>query len=109
MTVFFPAINSSTEAKQLKQEVTALRRLGDVRLDHIVIETQLLSDNVTLQIAYSDGVVEFRDRTTLQNLPLDELPDKATGLPQLGFKFGTVEPCKLKIQRSMHTRVAHLW
>lgn len=63
---------------------------------------------MTLQIAYSDGSVEYRDRSTLQNLPLDELPDKATSLPQLGFRFGIAEPCKLSQHGHSMQIVAHV-
>jgi len=92
--------------------VIALRRLEDVRLDRIVVQIQLASDNITLVIAYSDGSVEFRDRTTLQNLPMDDMPNKATSLPQIGFRFGTAEPCEFhntsSYNDSSHTVGLHM-
>lgn len=60
-----------------------------------------------MAIAYSDGVAEFRDRTTLQTLPLDDMPDKVTGLCQIGFRFGVDEPCKLHLTQLIRMRVSH--
>ncbi|MCJ1251659.1 mediator complex subunit [Trapelia coarctata] len=100
-SAFMSLTSKKASSPSTLKEETALRRLEDVRLDRIVVQIQLLSDNITLSIAYSDGSVEFRDRTTLQNLPLDDMPNKATSLPQIGFRFGIVEPC-LHMALSQH-------
>ena len=74
--------------------MTILRRTEDVRLDRVVVQIQPIHLNTILIIAYADGVVDFRDRTSLQNIPLNERPDRVTSLFNIGFGFLDVQPCQ---------------
>ena len=38
-------------------------------------------------MTYSDGVIEFRDRSTMEVLPRDETMDQVSSLGQVGFEF----------------------
>ena len=43
---------------------------------------------------FSDGAVEFRDRTTMELLSPDVNDDQISSLHQIGFNFLGVRPCK---------------
>ena len=77
--------------------MTVLRRMEDVRVDRVAVQIQLLNLNTILVFAYADGVVEFRDRASLQNISLNEGPDKVTSLFHIGFGFPDVQSCQLWI------------
>ena len=68
--------------------------MEDVRLDRVAVQIQSLNLNTILVLAYADGAVEFRDRTSLQNISLNEGPDKVTSLFHIGFGFPDVQPCQ---------------
>jgi hypothetical protein len=72
-----------------------LARLDDIRLEGIVIQIQLASDNLRVAIGYSDGRWDIRDRTKLTKLPTNEHPDKVYDLSEEGFGFRGGEPCTL--------------
>lgn len=55
---------------------------------------QQLSSGMILGTVYSDGTIEFRDRTHMEVITYDGNLDKVTSLPQIGFGFQQGGPCK---------------
>ena len=72
-----------------------LRRLRDVRIEKVLINIQQLNLSTVIATAYSDGCVDFRDRTTLEILPSDDKTRQVSSLGQIGFTMSGAEPCKL--------------
>ena len=52
-----------------------------------------LSLGTVLSLAYSDGSIEFRNRS-LEPIAFDDGLDTVSGLAQTGFSFQDQEPCK---------------
>lgn len=75
------------------QEVTALVRLQDIRVENVAIDVQQINLNTTVAVVYSDGSVDLRDRVTMQHLTPDEGNDKVTSLAQVGFSFQAADTC----------------
>ena len=56
---------------------------------------QQLNVGTILAFLFSDGSVEFRDRTTLDILGTDQNNDQIASLPQIGFGFVDSRLCEL--------------
>ncbi|MCJ1321765.1 mediator complex subunit [Xylographa vitiligo] len=103
-TVFGSLTSKKSNSPVRIKESAALVRLQDVRIDHVAIDLQQILLSSTIAVAYSDGSVDFRDRFTMQNMAIDEEPDKTTSLIQVGFGFQDTDPC-LNIALSPNTCV----
>ena len=56
-------------------------------INRILCSIQQISLGTVLVLTYSDGAIEFRDRTTMEVLPRDERMDQVSSLGQIGFDF----------------------
>lgn len=52
-----------------------------------------LNVGIVLAMIYSDGSVEYRDRTSMELLPRDGI-DQISSLAQVGFNFPLGNPCE---------------
>lgn len=52
-----------------------------------------LSLSTVLGLQYSDGVIEFRDRTNLEVLARDDVLTQVSSLSQVGFEFPDAGLC----------------
>ncbi len=68
-------------------------------VNKILLSIQQISLSTVLVFTYSDGVVEFRDRTTMEVLPRDERMDQVSSLGQVGFDFPETGPRKQTVKR----------
>ena len=64
-------------------------------MNTVVVAVQQLNLGTTLVFCSSDGSVEFRSRTTLDPLPRDDSPARASSIAQVGLGFPIGNPCKL--------------
>lgn len=76
------------------QPEISLKRLEDVLVDRLLLSLQTLFLGTVLAMTYSDGTIEFRDRTSIEPLPKDERTRQVSGLFQVGFDFLDVGACK---------------
>lgn len=77
------------------QQDHQLRRLDDIVLDKIIVSIQLVHSGSTLAFSYSDGSIEFRQRTDLTVIGSDDDPNRVVNLPRTGFAFPLEEPCRV--------------
>ena len=68
---------------------------------------QQISLSTVLVLTYSDGTVEFRDRTTMDVLPRDETMDQVSSLGQVGFDFPDTGPRKHDFNNSRRLLTGH--
>lgn len=71
-----------------------LRRRDDLIINRLIVSIHELSLSTVLGLQYSDGVVEFRDRTSLEVLARDDYLNQVSSLSQVGFEFPDVGLCK---------------
>lgn len=70
-----------------------LRRSSDLLVPRSLLSVQQINASTTLAMVYSDGLVEFRDRTTMEVLPPDG-SGQISSLHQIGFAFFDSAPCE---------------
>ncbi len=75
-----------------------LARADDVFVPKALLAIDHLNVNTVLAMMYSDGSVEFRDRTTMNVLSPDENDNKISSLHQIGFNFTGGRPCESCVQ-----------
>lgn len=71
--------------------------MNDVSVNRVLLSVQQICLSTVLVFTYSDGAIEFRDRTTMEVLPRDERIDQVSSLGQVGFDFPETGPCKEKV------------
>lgn len=71
-----------------------LRRRDDLIITRLIVSIHELSFSAVLGLQYSDGVVEFRDRTNLEVLARDDYLNQVSSLSQVGFEFPDVGLCE---------------
>lgn len=76
------------------QQYLELKRLDDIVVERIFLSVQQLGPGTILGMTYSDGTIEFRDRTRLDVIGFDGNLERVTSLPQIGFAFPSEGPCK---------------
>lgn len=77
-------------------------------VNRVLLSIQQICLSTVLVFAYSDGVIEFRDRTTMEVLPRDEKIDQVSSLGQVGFDFQETGPCKTKYKQHIMRNIAYL-
>lgn len=63
-------------------------------VDKIVIAVQQLGSHPVVSFSYSNGSIEFRDRTSWSIITQDDDIDKVANLTQVGFVLPQGEACK---------------
>ncbi len=82
------------------QNEYCLRRVDDTLIPKTLLAIQQINVSTVLAMMFSDGSVEFRDRTTMQILSPDENEDQISSLYQIGFNFLGARPCKSPFRMS---------
>lgn len=71
-----------------------MRRADDILIAKTLLAIQQVNVSTVLAMIYSDGSVEFRDRTTMQILSSDDNGSQISSLYQIGFNFLGARPCE---------------
>jgi mediator of RNA polymerase II transcription subunit 16 len=92
-----PALDQVTSKKKSVssvpgQGILSLKRQPDFTLHAVVLAFHPIWYNMLLAICYSDGVIEFRKRTTMGIVMPDGNTDTVTSLMQAGYVFQHGEP-----------------
>ena len=92
-----PSLDQVTSKKKAIGSVTArtvfqLRRTVDFPMHAVVLTCVPVWYNMLLAFHYSDGLIEFRKRSTMEPLAGDGNTDTVTSLFQTGFAFSHGEP-----------------
>ena len=66
---------------------TVVRRLTDTFIPKTFMSVQQVRLSTLLEIAFSDGSIELRDRITMDIVLQDNIVEKVSGLCQVGFDF----------------------
>ncbi|KAF2018963.1 hypothetical protein BU24DRAFT_109366 [Aaosphaeria arxii CBS 175.79] len=74
------------------REAFKCERLPDTMLHAVVLSFMPLWYNMILSFCFSDGMIEFRKRATMQSISPDYNTDMVTTLPQAGFVFSSLDP-----------------
>lgn len=78
-----------------KSEFSA-QRLDDVVVNRLLLSLQDAYMSTILVLTYSDGTIEFRDRTGVGNLARDDVSQQVSSMYQVGFDFSDVGACKFE-------------
>lgn len=76
------------------QSELLLRTLPSINVDKVIAAVQQLNLGTTLVFCSCDGSVEFRSRVTLDPLPRDDTPARASSIAQVGLGFPEGNLCK---------------
>jgi mediator of RNA polymerase II transcription subunit 16 len=92
-----PSIDQVTSKKKSVssvpgQSVLSLKRKPDFTLHAVVLAFHPIWYNMLLAFCYSDGVIEFRKRTTMEIVMPDVNTNTVTSLMQAGYVFQHGEP-----------------
>lgn len=74
--------------------ISSLKRLDGFTVGKVIITVDSVALDRILCFCYSDGTIEYRDRSTLSELFMEGGPDKFSHISQVGFSFNDDEPCK---------------
>lgn len=66
-------------------------------MNSIIVSVAQLNLGTTLAFCFSDGSIDFRSRPSLDPLPHDDSPDRASSLAQVGLAFPHSSVCKYSI------------
>lgn len=80
---------------------SSLKRLDDIHVNRILLSVQEISLGTVLVMKYGDGVIEFRDRTSMEVISRDETRNQVSSLSQVGFKFPDIGSCEWILNRSL--------
>jgi hypothetical protein len=74
-----------------------MKVLDETSLEKVIVSIQHVNYGSVIAIVYSDGSVEFRNRTNMDLLVPDEDQDKVSSMTQVGFRFPYGDPGKLSV------------
>ncbi len=80
-----------------EQNELVLLRFNDIVVPKALLAIDRFNINTVLAMIYSDGSVDFRDRTTLNILEPDDDDNKISSLHQIGFNFTGGRSCKSRL------------
>lgn len=78
----------------LMQEPNRLKKLESTIINKVVLRVQPIHHGKVVCFAYNDGSIEYRDRTTMQEVYNDINFDSIMSLGQVGFMFNEEPRCK---------------
>lgn len=78
-----------------KSEIS-FKRLDDVVINRLLLSVQDACLSTILALTYSDGTIEFRDRTGVGILARDDISKQVSSMYQVGFDFADVGACKFE-------------
>ncbi|KAI9737316.1 MAG: mediator complex subunit [Claussenomyces sp. TS43310] len=70
-----------------------LKKIDGFSVGKVIIAIESIAFDRILCVSYSDGSIEYRDRSTLSELFMDGGLDSFSHISQLGFSFDDDEPC----------------
>ncbi|PNS19940.1 peptidyl-tRNA hydrolase [Sphaceloma murrayae] len=79
--------------KTSQEAVVVLKRLPDLTIPKIVLGISAVLYEPLLALTFSDGMVQFHNRSTLQPVTADEDDSKAGTYPQAGFLYLPRDKC----------------
>ncbi len=62
-------------------------------MNYLLLSVQEACLSTVLAMTYSDGTIEFRDRTSVDILPRDDSTKQVSSMSQVGFEFANVGTC----------------
>ncbi|KAG9245029.1 mediator of RNA polymeras-like protein II transcription subunit 16 [Calycina marina] len=90
----FEQLGSKKEKKDKLGSVVYHKKGESCSINKFVLSVQTMNFGTVLLITYSDGGVEYRDRTTFQETFLEDGSfDRVWHLTQLGWAYNDTEPC----------------
>ena len=84
-----------TKSNNFYKPEASLKRLGDILINRLLLSVQEVSLSTVLVMKYSDGTIEFRDRSSMIVLSRDDITKQVSSLFQVGFDFLAASPSKL--------------
>lgn len=75
--------------------MTRLRKLEPIIINKVVVNIQTMQFGKVICIAFSDGSVEYRDRSTMDEIYNETNLERIMTLNQIGFTFAEDLPCKV--------------
>ncbi|KAL8736286.1 MAG: hypothetical protein Q9166_000441 [cf. Caloplaca sp. 2 TL-2023] len=82
---------NSTGSDDLQSDVV-FKRLQDINIHKVIVTIRELHLATAFVLCFSDGSVEFRNRSTLDLLPRDDTPDRVSSMAQVGLEFLPGDP-----------------
>ncbi|KAH0544055.1 hypothetical protein FGG08_001673 [Glutinoglossum americanum] len=70
-----------------------LRRMNDITVRKAILAVERINSSTTIAIAYGDGSIEFRDRTSMTPIIPNGEINRVSSMPQAGFAFPVDDPC----------------
>lgn len=74
-----------------------LQRKNDIIVPRILLAIHQANMSTIIVFLYSDGLVEYRDRTSMEILSQD-MRDQFSTLGQIGFDTSLKRPCELPLE-----------
>ena len=75
--------------------MTRLRRLDSIIVNKVIIGLQVIQFGKVISIAFSDGSVEYRDRSTMQEVYMEPSLERIMTLHQVGYAYADDTPCEI--------------
>jgi mediator of RNA polymerase II transcription subunit 16, fungi type len=88
-----PLVKTSADPCVL-QNGLELIKMEDVVTPKIILSVQQINSGKEIVLTYSDGAVEFRDKTTMIPIVPNGDVKTVTSMSQVGFSYPTEEPCE---------------
>ena len=73
---------------------TVLRKLDPIITSKVIVGMHTMHVGKTVVITFADGLVEYRDRFTFEEIWTTEDLDRVMHLKQVGWSFKDIGPCK---------------
>jgi mediator of RNA polymerase II transcription subunit 16, fungi type len=74
--------------------MTRLRKLDSIVVNKVIVGLHIVQFGKVVCVAFSDGTVEYRERSTMNEIYNEANPEKIMNLSQVGFTFTEDSPCK---------------
>ena len=74
--------------------MTRLRRLDSVIVNKVIIAIHVIQFGKVISIAFSDGSVEYRERSTMQEVYTEPSLERVMTLHQVGYTYADDAPCE---------------
>jgi mediator of RNA polymerase II transcription subunit 16 len=78
-----------------QQPAVSLRKLESFTVNKIVINVESIAFDKIICFGYSDGTLEYRDRSSITESYSNDNMEKFSHISRIGFSYSDEEPCEL--------------
>ena len=68
--------------------------MSDITVRKAILAIERINSSTAIAISYGDGSIEFRDRSSMVPITVNEEFNRVSSMPQAGFAFPINDPCK---------------